>query len=167
MSEWYFAYGSNMNPARMKARGLSYKRAAAGRLAGFALRFDKRASGKTGVAYANIGYAPEHCVEGVLYQLASAADICLMDPYEGSPVRYSREVFPVACDQGLIPAWVYVANRAMLAEGLLPEKRYLAHLLAGKPWHSDTYQHWLMNQPVIDDDDTTPDSVAEGLIYNV
>ncbi len=41
----YFAYGSNMNPARMQARGLSVCEALAGRLPGYVLCFNKRATG--------------------------------------------------------------------------------------------------------------------------
>ena len=40
---YYFAYGSNMNPARMQARGLRVEDAMAARLPGYALSFDKRA----------------------------------------------------------------------------------------------------------------------------
>ncbi len=39
---WYFAYGSNMNPARMQARGLAVLEALPGRLPGYGLCFNKR-----------------------------------------------------------------------------------------------------------------------------
>jgi gamma-glutamylcyclotransferase (GGCT)/AIG2-like uncharacterized protein YtfP len=160
----YFAYGSNMNSARMQARGIDFQQVLAGSLNGYSLRFDKRASGKDRVAYANIGYQPEGCVEGVLYQLSNPDDIVIMDPFEGSPVRYSREVFSIDTVQGIINAWVYVANKALLAEGLLPERRYLDHLLAGRQWHSTAYQQWLKNHPCIEQEACeSPD----GLIYNV
>ncbi|ARN76493.1 hypothetical protein BST96_18415 [Oceanicoccus sagamiensis] len=162
---YYFAYGSNMNPARMGARGLSTVNALAGTLKGFSLRFDKRATGKTGVAYANVGYQRDGKVEGVLYQLERPEDIVIMDPFEGNPVRYGREVFCVDSAQGIIHAWVYVANKALLADDLLPERQYLNHLLAGKAWHSDDYHQWLSAQPCIESERV--DSDMNGLIYNV
>jgi gamma-glutamylcyclotransferase (GGCT)/AIG2-like uncharacterized protein YtfP len=165
---WYFAYGSNMNPARMRARGIDFKNLMTGRLEGYELRFNKRATGKQNVAYANIAYCPNRCVEGVLYQLERADDIALMDPFEGNPVRYSREVYRIHSAQGLINAWVYVANRAMLAQGLLPERQYLNHLIAGGNYHSEAYNQWLQNHPCIDTDVSFALSGSvDGLKYNV
>ncbi len=163
--EYYFAYGSNMNPARMGARGLATSKALAGTLQGFSLRFNKRATGKTGVAYANVGYQRDGRVEGVLYQLQRPEDIVIMDPFEGNPVRYGREAFSINTEQGVIHAWVYVANKALVAEDLLPERAYLNHLLAGKQWHSEEYHRWLRTQPCIESE--APTSDLDGLIYNV
>ena len=154
-----------MNPARMVARGLSTINALPGTLRGFSLRFDKRATGKSDVAYANIGYQRDGYIEGVLYQLERPDDIAIMDSFEGNPVRYGREVFCVNTAEGVIYAWVYVANKAMLADGLLPERAYLNHLLAGKQWHSAAYHQWLSAHPCIESDKAG--SGVDGLIYNV
>ncbi len=54
MTIYYFAYGSNMNPARMASRGMRYRRSVAGFLEGWTLAFNKRANGREGRAYANI-----------------------------------------------------------------------------------------------------------------
>lgn len=164
---WYFAYGSNMNPDRMAARGLAVNRALAGKMHGFQLCFNKRATGKKNIAYANVGYSPGSVVEGVLYQLKNPEDITLMDPFEGTPYRYSRDVFLIQTAQGDIAAWVYVANQAMLAEGLLPEQLYLNHLLAGKQWHSDEYQQWLSEHPAVDNTTALNNSTLNGLTHNV
>ncbi len=165
MIDHYFAYGSNMNSSRMRARGIAFQRSMAGKLVGFELRFDKRASGKAHVAYANIGYACNGSVEGVLYKLQCPNDIQLMDPFEGNPVRYGREVYSIETTMGIINAWVYVANRAMLAPGLLPERRYLNHLIAGREFHSEDYSQWLQNHPCIETGDELENSI-DGLIYN-
>ena len=148
MSDYYFAYGSNMNAARMAQRGLNVERALSGRLQSMQLRFNKRAydgqqRSQVAVAYANVGYAPGWQVEGVLYQLAGAEEISKMDPFEGTPRFYSRELFAVQTAEGPIQAWVYVANRALLEEGLKPERWYLEHLLAGEPWLSAEYMQRL------------------------
>ncbi len=154
-----------MNPDRMRARGIDFREAVAASLLDFKLVFNKQATAKPGIAYANVAYARGECVEGVVYRLATAEDITLMDPFEGSPVRYSREVYSLHTSVGLIHAWVYVANKAMLKEGLLPERNYLNHLLAGKAWHSEAYHQRLLNEPCVDS--TVDNSGKDGLIYNV
>lgn len=147
MIEFYFAYGSNMNPARMRARGIPVRDIASGCLTGFELCFDKRALGKPGVAHANIRVCREAAVEGVLYTLAEPTTIARLDVFEGAPVRYSREVYPIETASGTVHAWVYVGNRAMLGADLLPEQNYLAHLLAGRCWYSQGYFMRLSAQP--------------------
>jgi len=151
----------------MKARGIGFKTLFAGTMSGFQLRFNKQAVGKEGVAYANIAYHPASRVEGVLYELNCPKDIGLMDKYEGNPYRYSRDVFQLSSSKGTINAWVYVANKAMLKDGLLPEKLYLDHLLGGREWHSENYYQWLVNHPSIDNDCKGAPSSVNGLIYNV
>ncbi len=136
---WYFAYGSNMNPARMQARGLVVEHAMAGQLAGFELCFNKRAMDRPGCAYANIRHSRGGRVEGVLYRLTDPHEIVKLDPFEGTPVYYSRERLPIQTDSGIQPAWVYIANSAFRQDGLLPARDYLAHLLAGRAYLSEAY----------------------------
>lgn len=136
---YYFAYGSNMNPLRMQARGLRVEEAMAARLPGYALCFNKRAHDHPGRAYANIRHQPGGVVEGVLYRLTSGDEILKMDPFEGTPIYYSRERMWVETAQGTIAAWLYVANPAWRQEGLSPSVSYLSHLLAGREWLSADY----------------------------
>ncbi|MET1076443.1 MAG: gamma-glutamylcyclotransferase family protein [Pseudomonas sp.] len=136
---WYFAYGSNMNPARMASRGLLFDLMLPGRLDGFALCFNKRAVDRPGHAYANIRQQPGAVVEGVLYRLHRLDEIEKMDPFEGTPIYYSRERLTVQTAQGPQPAWVYIANPALWQEGLMPSREYLDHLLAGKAHLSAAY----------------------------
>ena len=144
---FYFAYGSNMNPARMRSRGLVFSEAMAGRLEGYALCFDKRAHDRPGRSYANIRYQRGGVVEGVLYRLVHEDEIWKMDPFEGTPIFYSRERMPVLTAQGVQPAWVYVANPAMRQEGLWPTRSYLEHLLAGREFLSSAYWESLVAVP--------------------
>lgn len=164
MSAYYFAYGSNMNPARMEARGLAYVRARVGRLPGYALRFNKQSHSRPTVAYANIVPASGQCVEGVLYQLADELALAAMDVFEGTPVRYSRERMVLCSDEGVVPAWVYVANPAFINNSLLPESNYLNHLLAGEAHLSADYLAWLRQHPA----HSSPNLAGEeGLRFNV
>ncbi len=148
---YYFAYGSNMNPARMQARGLLVEEAIAGQLPGFTLCFNKRAHDHPGRAYANIRHQAGAVVEGVLYRLSAASEIFKMDPFEGTPVYYSRERMPVQTAQGPISAWIYVANPAWREEGLAPSRSYLAHLLAGRDHLSAPYWTALAATAFLDD----------------
>lgn len=151
MSSWYFAYGSNMNPQRMRQRGLLFDQVLAGQLTGYELCFNKRAHDRPGTAYANIRHRQSAQVEGVLYRLVDPAEIFKMDPFEGTPVFYSRERMPVLTGQGLLPGWVYVANPAWRSEGLRPTRNYLDHLLAGREYLSQAYWQALAETRVHDD----------------
>lgn len=166
MPDFYFAYGSNMNPARMRARGLDYRHCQPGRLLNCALHFNKRAHNKRGVAYANICHAPGDEVQGVLYELAETTQIAMMDPYEGTPVRYSRELFEVAVASGRQWAWVYVANPAFIDATLGVEENYLSHLLGAGELLSPDYRQRLQSLvPVVASD--SPADPERGLRFNV
>lgn len=142
---WYFAYGSNMDAERMRTRGVGFVAIRGGRLPGYGLCFDKRAG--TGYGHACFRHAPGEVLEGVLYRLDDPAGIVRLDPYERTPVNYSREPFTVATDSESIVAWTYVANPAVLEAGLRPQPDYLAHLLAGQPWLSPDYHARLARWP--------------------
>lgn len=154
MTSCYFAYGSNMNPARMRARGLNFVSAESAVLPGFRLVFNKQSHCKPSVAYANVRPASKCRVEGVLYTLANAADLDLMDHFEGTPVRYSRECFQVVTSSGPRATWIYVANPAFINNRLLPESSYLMHLLAGRDFLSAEYlqmlsdHHCVLSEPI-------------------
>ena len=151
MSSWYFAYGSNMNAQRMRQRGLLFDEVVAGQLPGYELCFNKRANDRPGTAYANIRHCQSAVVEGVLYRLLDPAEIFKMDPFEGTPVFYSRERMPVHTRQGVLPGWVYVANPAWRSDGLRPTRAYLDHLLAGREHLSQAYWQALAGTPVHED----------------
>lgn len=137
---YYFAYGSNMNSARVTERGLEFDDLFPACLNNVELRFNKRAMKTPGIAYANVMYAQSSVVEGVAYKLSDANQILKMDHFEGSPVRYSREQFWVTkLDGSRLAAWVYIANEAMLEEGLRPTREYLNHLLAGEQYLTPSY----------------------------
>ncbi len=135
----YFAYGSNMNPRRVRERGLHVVNAEPARLEGFRLQFDKHAREHEGTGHANVVYAPGEVVEGVLYRLAGAAEIEKMDPFERAPINYSREVVEVATAAGRIATWTYFANPAVRRPGLKPRRSYMNHLLAGGAFLSPEY----------------------------
>jgi len=136
---YYFAYGSNMNQQRMTVRGLSFSDPVKGVMPGYRLAFNKKAWDHPSRSYANIVYDPASSVEGVLYRLEDEHQIIKMDPFEGAPRLYSREIFHVETHLGAIPSWVYIANKATIFEGLKPDRWYLDHLLEGRDFLSEEY----------------------------
>ena len=165
----YFAYGSNMNPDRVRERGIRFDHAAGARLKDFALVFDKTSRVHAGLGHANVRRAPGQVVEGVLYWLETPEEIGKMDRFESTPVNYSREVIHVRVqhehlpgpagaqmpevvgEEALITTWTYFANPAVRRNGLLPPRSYLNHLLAGRPFLSSRYYRMLQQQPCRED----------------
>ncbi|MDZ7853514.1 MAG: gamma-glutamylcyclotransferase family protein [Halomonas sp.] len=135
---WYFAYGSNMNPARVAARIGPTRRVVAGALHDYALRFDK-ASRVAGIAHANVVPWQGERVEGAVFELEAPEHIRRMDPFEGYPREYDRHRLPVVTREGTFDAWVYIAAPGTTAEALRPAREYLEHLLAGEPFLSAAY----------------------------
>ena len=160
----YFAYGSNMNPDRVRERGIKFHMAMGARLPGFALVFDKTSRDLPGAGHANMVPAPGREVEGVLYWLCDTEEIRKMDPYEAAPVNYSREVIQVQAQRQdvhaaapirdlpaenpvVLSCWTYFANPAVRVPGLLPPRSYLDHLLAGRAFLSADYVRMLERWP--------------------
>ena len=140
-----------MNSERVAERGLQASNARGARLKGYRLAFNKVSNTHPELAHANIMFAPSGEVEGVLYDLDSVDEILKMDPFERAPWNYGRDVVALETDQGEEWAWTYFANVAVLREGRLPPKDYVAHLLAGAEFLSDTYVEQLRAHPVGDE----------------
>ena len=152
MVEHYFAYGSNMNPARVEARGLVTAGVQGAVLAEFRLVFDKVSRKHPGVSHANVVYAPGHRVEGVIYSLPQQDEILKMDPFETAPWNYGRDVVSVdTLDGQRVSAWTYFANRAVRRSGLRPPPSYLQQLLAGRAYLSSEYHAWLQSVECADE----------------
>ena len=143
----YFAYGSNMNPDRVRDRGVVFSTAQSASLSGVSLAFDKVSAKHSGVGHANLVYDRKGLVEGVLYLLDSVTAIITMDRFESAPINYSREVVVVSTNQGEMAAWTYFANPGVRQTGLMPPRSYMKHLLAGEPYLSAEYFAMLRNWP--------------------
>ena len=139
----YFAYGSNMDAARVEQRGLRVVDRYAATLLDHQLIFDKIAGDQAAAGHANVIRAPGEQVEGVLYDLVAASEILKMDPFERAPVNYTREAVALQVGARTRWAWTYFANRARRRAGLRPTRAYLNHLLAGCDLLSDEYCAYL------------------------
>ena len=84
-SVFYFAYGSNMNPARMQSRIPGARLIGPGTLRGWAVR--ER-------LYADIDRSRKGRVDGVVYCI-TADELAVLDRYEGFPHVYASEIVNV------------------------------------------------------------------------
>jgi len=148
----YFAYGSNMDPAQMKARGVQYSERKRATLDGYALRFNKTATGrraKNGEGKGNIEPKPGDKVEGALYTVTSG--LGSLDKHEGYPSHYEKKQFEVRLDDGTAKkALVYVAKNEMTAKNLKPTRQYLSHYLEGRDLLSTDYYQMLERVETLD-----------------
>ncbi|TWS98292.1 gamma-glutamylcyclotransferase family protein [Reyranella sp. CPCC 100927] len=153
---WYFAYGSNMDPARLKMRctdkGAPVLERVAGRLDGWRLAFNKQRLNRPGEGAANVMEDPAGAVEGTLNRMP-ALGLDLLDVDEGvARGQYARHAVRVLrLDTGAtVDAVMYVALPAVVARDLRPPRWYLDHLLAGRDLLSAPYHAALAATVVID-----------------
>ena len=150
MSIHYFAYGSNMNPERMKKRKAFFTSRIFAKLDKYRLEFNKTYSEYPGRGAANIIPDDDRVVEGVLYETTDEG-IKRLDRFEGYPVGYRREEVSVELSGGeSVNAVVYIANDDQVADGLKPSKEYMGHLLAGKDLLSKEYVSFLESFETLD-----------------
>ena len=134
---WYFAYGSNMDAARLfdqrlAPEGVPRGQRIGGRLDGWRLTFDKQARTPPGAGAGNIVPAAGDCVYGTLNALPPKG-FDVLDHYEGvKGGHYERRTVPVVrVDNGeTVEAITYVALK--VGHGLKPTRVYLGCLLAGR-----------------------------------
>ncbi len=134
----YFAYGSNMNAARMHERvGWEAPRFAV-YLPDYELRFNKEIP-SYGWCAANIVPAPGKQVEGIAYEVQER-ELAILDGYEkvaeGHYERQPMTVFRVADDT---PCAVIGYVALQTGPDKPPTREYLNHLLAGAPLLSEGY----------------------------
>jgi len=153
---YYFAYGSNMNPSRVRLRNMAYSHYEAGVLSGYELVFNKRSVKYPGAASANIVEKKMGRVEGVVYHLSDENQIEVMDPFEGHPERYRRLLVPIETSATELTVWVYVANSNHIQEGLKPATWYLNHLLAGEAFLTPDYYRKLAETQCLPDSEIEP-----------
>jgi gamma-glutamylcyclotransferase len=152
--KWYFAYGSNMNVARLLDGRLAKKGVAmgariGGRLDGWELSFNKIRQEK-GSGAGNILLAPGKVVHGTLNAMPDAG-LDVLDGWERVAAgHYERRTLPVVrTDTGeTVDAIAYVA--LLVGEGLRPTREYLGHLLAGRDLLPSEYGAWLEATPTLD-----------------
>lgn len=138
-----------MNQKRMHGRDVKLVNVCAGWIDGFGLRFNKRSEQDENLGCANLVYAPEERIQGLLYELQTETELNKLDHFEGTPYRYSRDLFQVQTQSGSQSAWVYIANPSVIDDKLRPATWYLEHLLAGREFISDDYRAKIASTPCV------------------
>lgn len=144
----YFAYGSNMSSARLRARVASARPLGAARLADFAWRCNKR--GADGTPKANLVATPGAETWGVLYEIDAAA-LDDLDRLEGG---YQRIPVSVSCGGQSRRAYSYASDR--LLDGEAPASWYVGLVLAGAREHA-LPEPWIAMLAKLADDRTEDD----------
>jgi gamma-glutamylcyclotransferase (GGCT)/AIG2-like uncharacterized protein YtfP len=124
----YFAYGSNLSPARMRERIAGAEPLGAARLVGFCLRLDKR--GADGSGKANLGHDASRSVWGALYRI-DASEWPRLDAFEPGYERIAVEVEWQGAAQA---AQTYRSHR--LTEHAVPFAWYKRLLVEGARAHA-------------------------------
>lgn len=139
MTQWYFAYGSNMLREQMMARtGLPNACDPPPRKAwldNYQLRFTMRA--EDGEFYANIA-TPGRGVTGVLYACTDAT-LEVLDEYERGYARHGVTVSDA--DERCYTATTYIALPQFVAPEGKPSKAYLEKILTGAHEHGLSPQY--------------------------
>jgi gamma-glutamylcyclotransferase len=139
----YFAYGSNMDPERLRTRGIRYLQRRHANLKGYRLEFNKVASRDPKEGYANIVAYENGFVEGVFYDIEDS-DLEKLDRHEGYPDHYKRVEVKVGLDNRQeVKAVTYVAQPDKVRYGLMPSREYMNHLLAARDVLSESYRRRL------------------------
>jgi AIG2 family protein len=140
---WYFAYGSNMQPATFAGRrGIAAARIVAARAPGWRLTLDKTPLVPVGESFANLLADAAAETFGVLYEI-TADDLAHVDLTEGVLIgNYERieiDVVPLAqavhggAVDGPTRAFTLVSDKR--STDLLPSDRYIALLIEGAETH--------------------------------
>lgn len=136
MSALYFAYGSNLLPARLSARCSSSRKVGRARAHGYALDFSM--PGADGSGKATLTRTSGAVTPGALYEIADD-DLAILDHYEGRGRAYDRlDALEVEVDdlRDRVAAISYVAITRDLRQ--VPFDWYLALVLAGA-------RHWSLD----------------------
>jgi len=130
-----FAYGSNLDPARMTRRVPSARYVGRAWLRGYSLRFHKRGwDDGTGKADA-FRTGGEEVVHGVVYEVAEL-ELAALDVHEIGYDRRLQEFLLASPHEAVaVEAWVYLALPEVIDDTLVPTRWYLDHVLAGARAH--------------------------------
>lgn len=124
----YFAYGSNMLAARLRARCPSARVIGAAQAEGFDIAFDK--IGQDGSGKATLVAASGQIVHGALFHLDDT-ELAILDEIEGLGRGYDRHAIHARQNGQSVPVVTYIAPLAHRRAGLPPFEWYLGLVLAG------------------------------------
>lgn len=135
---FYYAYGSNLHPQRLKARIPTSRLLGAVVLPGYRLAFHKR--GGDGSAKCNAFYTgdSDHLLPGALFQM-SAQEKPVLDEIEGAGYRVETIAVELLGEQH--QAFVYLAETDYIDDSLKPFHWYKDFVHLGAQYHGFPAQH--------------------------
>ncbi len=145
----YAAYGSNLDPARMRGSCPYSPLVGTGWLEGWRLTFAGEDALRTEGALATVVEAPGERVFVALYDL-HPFDVATLDELEGATAGAYRKLHVrIAALEGDVTAWLYVFDGY---EGGLPSAWYLADIAAAaeKAGAPDDYVSELRGRPTLE-----------------
>ena len=129
VKKYYFAYGSNLDQARLEGRVGKVIKLGIYKVYGWQLVFN---AGLSTQVFANLVFTGNHIntVEGVIYEL-STKQIKILDKFEGAPHLYTRMIL----DYNRKDLQVYVSINPFYTQqavnNILPSVDYLNHIIKG------------------------------------
>lgn len=139
----YFAYGSNMDPQRMKNRKVYFSKRERAILKDHKLCFNKQVARNSKEGYANLIPKKGFATEGVLYEI-NDDDIKKLDVAEGYPNHYYRKTVEVEKNNGQkVKASIYFAQTYKIKDDLKPTREYLNYLKKVRDLLSENYLDFL------------------------
>ena len=130
----YFAYGSNLHPARLQARIGRAELVSTASVRGRRLAFHKRGQDGSGKCDATRCGLTDSVVHGALYRIDAAA-IRKLDRFEGRGHGYEVETVCVSTGEGDREAMTYLAQPAYIDETLQAFGWYRELVVAGARFH--------------------------------
>ena len=124
----YLAYGSNLHPARLTQRLPSARPVRTVALDGYRLAFRKRGGDSSAKCDLVRTDDPADRAYGVVYRV-DPREKCLLDACEGP--GYADSEIEVACTEGPLACFTYLARSEYVDERLRPFRWYRALVLAG------------------------------------
>ena len=130
----YFAYGSNMFLPKMRKAVLSAVPCGVARLVGYTLKFHKRSKDKSAKCDAFKTGNENDIVHGVVYEIDEKEKQDL-DDKEGLGHGYNKTEVVLESDQGIVAAFMYVADSDYIDDTLKPCSRYKQLVFEGARQH--------------------------------
>lgn len=133
---WYFAYGSNMQPATFAGRrGIVPSRSLAARARGWRLTLDKMPLIPLSESFANVQADPDAVTYGVVHEI-TADDLAHVDLTEGVLIdNYRRVEIAVEPLVGAEPQRAFTLVSDKRSADLQPSEHYMSLLIEGAETH--------------------------------
>jgi len=125
-----FAYGSNINLNRIRARVPSARKINNAVLSGYQLQFNKKSNDGSSKATISSSADKEDRVWGVLYEI-DQAEKSNLDVAEGLGKGYNELMLTLDVDGYKVQASAYVADQNFIDDELVPYDWYIDYILLG------------------------------------